>query len=52
MINIYHNDNEISKTSKFMEDLFKKHQNIRFTGAGDSYQNGSEEHTINMVIDV
>ena len=39
MINEYHND--ISNTSKFMEELLKKHQKTRFSGASDSHQNGA-----------
>ena len=38
MINVYHTD--IFNTSKFMEELFKKQQKLRFSGAGASHQNG------------
>ena len=38
MINKYHT--EIFNTSKFMEDLLKKQQQLRFSGAGASHQNG------------
>ena len=41
MINVYHPDNEIFNTSKFMEELFKKQQKIIFSGAGASHQNGA-----------
>ena len=37
MINIYHTDNEIFNTSKFMEELLKKQQKLRFSGAGASH---------------
>ena len=30
----YHTDNGILNASEFMEDLLKKHQKIRFSGAG------------------
>ena len=39
MINDYHND--ISNTSKFMEELLKKLQKLRFSAAGASHQNGA-----------
>ena len=50
MIYVYHTDNGIFNTSKFMEDLLKNQQKIRFSGADDSHQNGSEESTTNMVV--
>ena len=50
MINIYHTENLIFNTSKFMEDLLKNQQKIRFIGAGVSHKNGSAERTINMVV--
>ena len=34
MINVNHTDNVIFNTSKFMEYLLNKKQNIRFSGAG------------------
>ena len=37
----YHTDNEIFNSSEFMEELLKKKQNIRFSGAGTSHQNGA-----------
>ena len=49
MINVYHTKNGIFNTSKFMEDMLKKQQKIRFIGAGASHQNGSADCTINMV---
>ena len=39
MINEYHTD--ISNTSKFMEELLKKQQKLRFSAAGASHQNGA-----------
>ena len=39
MINKYHTD--ISNTSKFMEDMLKKQQKLRFSAAGASHQNGA-----------
>ena len=40
MINVYHTDNERLNTSKFMEEMLKKQQKLRFSGAGASHQNG------------
>ena len=37
MINVYHTD--IFNTSKFMEELLKKQQMLRFNGDGASHQN-------------
>ena len=39
MINVYHTD--IFNTSKFMEELLKKQQKLKFSGAGASHQNGA-----------
>ena len=39
MIKKYHT--EISNTSKFMEELLKKQQKLRFSAAGASHQNGA-----------
>ena len=39
MINKYHN--YISNTSKFMEELLKKQQKLRFSAAGASHQIGA-----------
>ena len=36
----YHTDNGIFNSSEFMEELLKKQQKIRFSGAGASHQNG------------
>ena len=50
MIKVYHTENGIFNTSKFMKDMPKKQQKIRFSGAGASHQNGASESTINMVV--
>ena len=50
IINVYHTENGIFNTSKFMEDVLKKQQKIRFSGSGASHQNGAAERTINMVV--
>ena len=44
MINVYHT--YIFNTSKFMEELLKKQQKLRFSGAGALHQNmeGSRAH--------
>ena len=42
MINIYNTHNGIFNTSKFMEELLKNQQKIRFSGARSSHQNGAE----------
>ena len=39
MRNEYHTD--ISNASKFMEELLKKHQKLRFSADGASHQNGA-----------
>ena len=41
MINAYHTDNEIFNTSKYMEEMLKKQEKLRFIGAGASHQNGA-----------
>ena len=50
MIKIYHTDNGIFNTSKFMEDILKNQKKIRFSEAGASNQNGAAEQTINIVV--
>ena len=45
----YHTDNGIFNSSEFMEELLKKQQKIRFSGAGASHQNGAAERAIKMV---
>ena len=49
MIKGYHTDNGIFNASEFTEELFKKQQNIRFSGAGASYQNVAVERAIKTV---
>ena len=51
MINDYHND--ISSTSKIMEELLKKQQKLRFSAAGVSNQNGkAAERAINTIVNM
>ena len=50
MINVYHTDNGIFNTSKCMEELLKKQQNIRFIGARASHQNGEAERATKPVV--
>ena len=50
MIKGYHTDNEIFNSSEFMEELLKKQQKIRFSGAGASHQNGAAERAIKKVV--
>ena len=49
-INRYHTDNGVFNVSEFMEDLFKKQQTIRFSGAGTSHLNGAAKCAINTVV--
>ena len=46
----YHTDNGIFNALKFMEDLLKKKQKIRFSGASTSHQNGAAERTTKTVV--
>ena len=39
VIKVYHTDNGIFNSSEFMEELLKKQQKIRFSGAVASHQN-------------
>ena len=50
MIKGYHTDNGIFDASEFMEDLLNNQQNIRFSGAGASQQNGAAERAIKTVV--
>ena len=52
MINVHHTENEILNTSKFMEELLKKQQKLRFSGAGAPHQNGAAERAIKIVVDM
>ena len=46
----YQTDNGIFNASEFMEELFKKQLEIRFSGSGASYQNGAAERAIKTVV--
>ena len=46
----YHNDNGIFNSSEFMEELLKKQQNIIFSWADNSHQNGAAELAIKTVV--
>ena len=46
----YHTDNGIFNYSEVMEELSKKQQKIRFSGAGASHQNGAAERAIKTVV--
>ena len=48
----YHTDNGIFNPSEFMEELLKKQQKIRFSGAGASHQNGAAERAIKTVVTI
>ena len=50
MIKGYHTDNGILNSSYFIEELLKKQQKIRFTGASASHQNGEAECAIKTVV--
>ena len=46
----YHTDNGIFNSSEFIEELLKKQQKIRFSGARASHQNGAAERAIKTVV--
>ena len=46
----YHTDNGIFNASEFMDELLKKQQKIRFSGAGASHKNGTSERAINTLV--
>ena len=48
----YHNDNGIFNALQFMQQLLKKQQNIRFSGAIASHKNGAVESFIKTVVTV
>ena len=52
MINVDHTENGIFNNSKFTEELLKKQQNIRFSGASESHQNGAAERAIKTVVNM
>ena len=49
MIKVYHTDNGIFNALEIMEEMLKNQQKIRFSGSGDSHQNGAAERAIKMV---
>ena len=52
VIKRYHTDNEIFNDSAFMEELLKKEQKIRLSGAGASHQDGAADHAIKTVVTI
>ena len=50
MIELYHTDNGIFNDFKFVEELLKKQQKIRFSGSGASHQNGAAERAIKTIV--
>ena len=46
----YQTVNGIFNDSYFMEELLKNQRKISFSGAGASHQDGSVEHSINMLV--
>ena len=52
VIKVYHTDNGIFNASEFMDELLKKKQNIRFSGAGASYKNVESYRAIKAVVTV
>ena len=48
----YHTDNGIFNASEFMEKLSKNKQEIRFSGAGASHQNGAAERAIKILVTI
>ena len=52
VIKEYHTDNGIFNASEFMEEMLKKQQQIRFSGAVNSHQNGASERAIKTVVNM
>ena len=52
MINVYHTENGIFNTSKFMEELLNNQKKIFLSGASASYKNGAAERAIKTVVNV
>ena len=52
MINVYHTDNVIFNTSKFMEELLKKQLKIKFSETSASRHNGTAERAIKTVVTI
>ena len=46
----YNTDNGIFNSSEFMEEMLKKQQKIRFSGASASHQNEAAERAIKTVV--
>ena len=46
----YHTSNGIFNASEFIEEMFKTHQKIRFSGAGASHQNGEADPSIKIIV--
>ena len=52
-IKVYNtNDNGIFNTLEFMEEMFNKRQNMRFSGDGASHKNGAAERIIKTVVNM
>ena len=52
MINVYHTDNGIFNTSKFIEEMMKNQKKIRFSEASASHQNEAAEKAIKTVVNM
>ena len=52
LIKVYHTDNGIFNTSKFMKYILNEHKKISFIGDGASHQNGEAECNIDMVVTI
>ena len=48
----YRTDNRMFNFSEFMEELFKKHQKIRFSAAGASHKKGAADCAIETVVNM
>ena len=46
----YHTTNGVFSASEFMNEMLKKQQKIRFSGAGASDQNGAAERAIKTLV--
>ena len=46
----FYTGNGVFNASDFMGELLKNQKNIRFGGAGASYQNGASDHAIKTVV--
>ena len=52
VIKEYHTDNQFVNASDYMQYLFKNEQKIRYIGAGTSHQNGVEDLTIKILVNI